>query len=834
MAEDAEYFRRLRSRERQAFAVILLERATASFWRPLFWIAAFIGLFLLDLPFFSGPAAGNIIRLLFFIGLAVLIIAAFAGFRSPGRIEIRRRLEEDSGIAHRPLASIDDLLANPESPITRDIWELRGKGLVKIIESLRFPSARPQLAVRDPYALRFIALALLAAGLLTGGFDWRNRLGDKFRFDLSRPGHAAAKESRVTIRVEYPEYTGLAEKVLQSFPGNAEPLPVIEESRIRVRVTGGIGTPRLHFGKLSLPLKNEGNGTYMLDAPALPSEKISISQTLISIAEVPVRFIRDAPPSISMTGAIQPLDKGGIRFPLKLSDDFGVNNLDIRLELDDSLEGAVPVIGAPLDASRLVMSRAGAETDIYPVFDFSSHTWAGLPVKFYIAVTDTKGQKTGIYSEKTILPERSFEDPVSQILIELRRQLAWMPESSAFDVRVALENLLLAPGVFENDFISFLIIRAAASRLGYAPGGEGAKAVIPLLWDVAVRLDGGSLTLARRELLEVQQALEDELSKADPDAGRIEMLMQEMRLALGKYLLEMGRSVAGHNGLSLPPGTELGSLDSKTLSAVLEKLHSLALAGETADARELLSKIRRMMDALDSAQAIDLPPDMQFMDRGRNELKELVDRQKELLAQSRYQQGLIDRAKDQTYGRWLPGGRLDLGDLPPPPAGKAPGIDTGSSFAAQEALRFALGQLMREADEILGSIPEGMGLAEQEMRASSANLAQSRPGLSMPHQQNAIDYLQQARQDMSSQLAARMQQIIALSISPGGLDPLGRPMEGGEEQSGKSFFDSDVKIPEESERKKIEEILKILRRRSGELSRPEEELEYFRRLLRQF
>jgi hypothetical protein len=74
--------------------------------------------------------------------------------------------------------------------------------------------------------------------------------------------------------------------------------------------------------------------------------------------------------------------------------------------------------------------------------------------------------------------------------------------------------------------------------------------------------------------------------------------------------------------------------------------------------------------------------------------------------------------------------------------------------------------------------------------------------------------------------------MMMLTLGPGKLDPLGRPMQEG---NGPSWMPgSQVKIPDEAERKRVQEIQKMLRDRAGELERPDYELDYFRRLLKQF
>ena len=125
-----------------------------------------------------------------------------------------------------------------------------------------------------------------------------------------------------------------------------------------------------------------------------------------------------------------------------------------------------------------------------------------------------------------------------------------------------------------------------------------------------------------------------------------------------------------------------------------------------------------------------------------------------------------------------------------------------------------------------------MGLAEQEMRSSAAMLGNNDPSLSAPHQEKAIKYLQDSMQQMSQQMAQMMKQMMMMAMGPGKMDPLGRPLEEGK---GPSWLPgSQVKIPDEAERKRVQEIQKLLRDRSGELERPDYELDYFRRLLKQF
>ena len=162
-------------------------------------------------------------------------------------------------------------------------------------------------------------------------------------------------------------------------------------------------------------------------------------------------------------------------------------------------------------------------------------------------------------------------------------------------------------------------------------------------------------------------------------------------------------------------------------------------------------------------------------------------------------------------------------------------VDTTQNKAEQDALRYILGQLMMDAAEHLDEVPEKMGMAEQEMRESADDLGENNPRGSIPHQEQAVKYLKDAQESLAQQFRQRMQQMIGIGMSGAEqkYDPLGRRYSDEDDPNGRGV-DSRVEVPDELQKKRVDEIIKMLRDRSGDRSRPREELEYFRRLLRQF
>lgn len=255
-----------------------------------------------------------------------------------------------------------------------------------------------------------------------------------------------------------------------------------------------------------------------------------------------------------------------------------------------------------------------------------------------------------------------------------------------------------------------------------------------------------------------------------------------------------------------------------------------------------------MMDMLNPSAARPMPEDMQMMAEGVNELQQLIERQEDLLKQTKEQARILDTINNfnSNFGNPLPHNNQllqewGLNEVPPMPPQQEPlpepevaGVNTQENKTEQEALRFILGQLMLDAAEVLPEIPENMGLAEQEMRGSSDALGDNRPDNAIPHQEKALEHLKESQEQLSQQFAQRMLQMTGMMFGSGmRYDPLGRPY-GNDNNGNNPFHGSEVKVPSDAERKRAREILDLLRRRAGEQDRPQIEREYYRRLLKQF
>jgi uncharacterized protein (TIGR02302 family) len=826
---------------------LIAERLTAVGWRISTWAGFFAGLWLFQIQTLFGVSGAVSIFLLFIAGVFYFIWKDARHFHWPQAGDIDRRIEQESALRHRPLAAMQDSLANPQRSNTRRLWEEGRIRLTALLGIIRHGKPKAFMAARDPYAARLGVLLFFALGIYAAGPAWNERI--YVGLTPLRFSNGAESPDRLSLWVTPPAYTGLQPLVIKG-NGDGNVINIPAGSTLKITVRGGAGVPRLVVtGKdNNLAFAETDEGNFILEAPVPPGHVLNVKQGFFTRAAWPYEIVPDRPPLISVKDGVEVTHDGPMRFPLEVEDDYGVKNVIMDVTLNQSMSGSP--LGEPVNESRVVMSPPETKMPIQPVYDLTAHAWAGQPVSITFSAEDGMGQKVAAEPVIMTLPERPFAHPIAKKLIEIRKRLILKPESDYKVLTQEIELLMVRPGLYLDDKTVFLALRAAASHLYWAdpPSRKDAIDVVDLLWDVALRVEGGEISIAARNLRDAQRALEKALENPDTTQEEIQKLMSDLRGAMTEYFMEMAREMQkrmaeGQEFPMMSPEMMARTIDPESLANFMEQLEARMMAGDKKAAQEMMAQLQRLMDMMDPSMAAPMPEDMQMMSEGINELQQLIDRQKDLLAQTQSQSKSLENLKNEFgFGEKLQEENFPdqwkMDDMPPAPETPAepPSIvmNTSQHRTEQEALRIMLGTLMQEAGEVLDEIPENMGMAEQEMRGSSAALGENNPAGSIPHQETALEHLQQSQKQLSQQFAARMQQMIGFSMMGGGMkfDPLGRPYGGDGKRNG--LFGSPVKIPDEAERKKAQEILKLLRNRSGELERPDEELDYYKRLLRQF
>ncbi len=826
---------------------LVAENTVRALWPFALWCATFASLWLFQIPQWFGQTVEIGVAVIFLAGAGYGLWRGLSSLRLPRHGDITRRIEQDNHLSHRPLSGLEDSLANPAHHETRRLWSLWQDRLHPALLSLQWPRMRGVMAQCDPYALRALVLCLLLISLIVAGGTWDMRLRHglmPFAFNKT-----AAPSENVVLWITPPAYTGKPQITLKGFGKKGQPLSIPEGSIIKARVTGWVGTPELLFDDAAYPMTPLGKGSYGIEKTLEKSSTLAIRQMYIPRSRWPIVFVPDLPPSITLTGEPEIQPRGEIILPLQVHDDYGVENMTAAIILDKPVDDTA--MGGPFHETRTVMSPAAIHMDFKPEFDLAWHPWAGQPVIVRLGITDHKGQTASLPDLKLTLPERAFKHPVARRLVELRKRLIWTPEAASGNVLHTLESIMVQPDSYHRDPVVFLALRSASGRLFYSAGNRGAvAAVIELLWDTALRIEDGNFSIAQRNLRDAQKALQDALANPESTADEIAAKMDQLRMAMANYMQEMFRELQkqiSESGAEMPimsPEAMMQHISPEDIAAFLDKMQAEAMSGDRNSAREMLAQMERMMNMLDpSAMQTGMPQDMKDMMESAQKIQELIERQKALLADTQARAGDINQ--QQSYSQPLPPNaelmkQWGITDLPPQPQETRQGqnaprreIDTTGSKAEQDSLREFLGEIMLEMGEKLGQIPNSMAKADHAMRGASTALGHNSPGDSIPHQEAAIQHLSEGQQQLSQQLAQRMKQMMMFSFGMGSrTDPLGRPMEDGEGNN--PWSASKVKIPDKAERRRVQEILEELRKKSGELQRPAYELDYYRRLMRQF
>lgn len=854
LSEDA-LKRRLRRKRRAGFAVLLWESLSGSWWRTFFWGLFFAGLFLWRAPSMFGQAGEYGAWLIFTIGLIWFGVRGLRDFHWPRMADVDRRLEQASALRHRPLDALEDQLSHQDHPDTHILWRANAARARRMITALKIPAPQPRIGGQDPFALRMLALLLCVSGLIAAG----PQSAENLRHGMMPYSLSALEGAGGTLNIwaTPPDYTNMDVIALTGAP-DKDTAPIIPAgSVVKARLHGGIipgfmAPPVLAMGDHTWKMRKLDDGNWGADANIADATAMQVRRLFMPVWSRAYQYKPDTPPVITADAAPRVLEKGELLFRLTMEDDYGVAALETHMSLAD---GEIsPVSVADITDHRPLSTQAGRPYQYDAIFDLAGHVWAGLKVNVTFTAIDRAGQRTATAPITITLPERAFRHPVAQAIILERKNLLEDTLAHRYPVAYRLETIMASPGAYQGDVRVFLALRTAASRLAYARADEDIGPVLSLLWDTALRVEDGNLTHAMRDMRNARHELQKLLN--DPNASKDDIAQALARLqnAIGEYMTElvreMQKQIAANPALqNLSPEMFGKNINLGNFDEFLAQLQAQAMAGNMDAARDMLSQLDRMMEMMDpSRQQASLPEDVQYMMEAVQDLQELIRDQRELLAETTT---LADLAgpPPQSYSETIPFDpdtydRIGGDDLPPPPTPgqKAqatppkPGgmsVNSGAEAARQENLRARLGGIMLEADQALGQIPQTMQEAEHAMRAAAKELNENRPLFAPPHQQAALDALEQAQDNMSQSLSQRLQEMIILSFGAGQLDPLGRPMREDGEGDPLSPY-SQIEIPDESARRRVQDILRLLRQRSGEIHRPDYELDYYRRLMRQF
>lgn len=841
--------RALRLARRMGLAKLAL--AWESLWRSLWPLTALAGIFLvvalLDLlPLL--PAAAHAAALALFV-LAALLLGwrCLRFWHWPDDAAARRRLETETGLHHRPLTALEDrIAAGAGDPASAALWAAYRRRVVATLGRLQVGWPRPGLAARDPRALRaLLGLVLIIAFALGAG-----SAEDRLRRAVT-PGAvlAATPPGQLEIWITPPAYTGLPPLVPRA--DSETPLTVPVGSTLLAQVTGGRGAPQLRVDTSATAFETIDPRNFRIAATLDRGTVMAIEQNGRPLAAWTLALTPDAPPSIGFAEPPAPTRRAALRIDYEAADDYGLAAVAATLRRAATPAG---VADTALELTLTLPEPNARSARAASYHDLTAHPWAGLKARLQLRATDSAGQTTMSEAVELVLPERVFQNPVARAIVAERKRLVGDPAGQRGAVAEALGEISLRPDRFQEDLVVFLALRFAVLRLGARDGdsADSVDAVQSLLWDTALRIEDGRLSLAERELRALQQRLQDALANRESDA-EIERLIRELQQAIDRYLQAMIENALRNPQdprAMRPMDRNAQRVERMDLQRMLDQARQMARTGARDQAREMLQRLQEMLENLRAGQPMQAESgeDGEDGEGGEGSARQMMQGMQDMM---RRQQQLTDRnfRRSQQQQQQRPGQRGQQGQQGQPGQGGEPGEgDMEGDIAEQEALRRQLGEMMRGLSERTGRIPDALGRAERAMREALDSMQRGQPGRAVRPQMDALDQLRQGAREMMQQMMDQMAQQPGqrgqqgngdpgANPDPGdpdlrqqARDPAGRPLNNGLNGTNSN----DIGIPGDSELQRSREILDELLRRAGERFRPQLERDYIERLLRRF
>jgi uncharacterized protein (TIGR02302 family) len=831
-------------REALAALSVALSRARQallweSVWPVLVALVSALGIFL-SLSWaglwISLPPVWRIFGVALFALLLIATLVPAIRIRIPGLREAVSRLDRSNIAAHRPATALTDKLSSKaEDPMVAALWRAHLQRTAEAAKNLRAGMPAPKLALRDPFAFRALILLAVVAAFFVADNDRTRRIAAAFDWT----GALTPRLYRVDAWITPPLYTSRAPVLLagirhdEAAPGETAQVAVPAGSILIVRGTNLAALDLVIEGNL----KEEPNPNPDAAKTGIERHFRILENASITVKGLPVgeakwsfRAIADRTPIIELLKDPEITGRSALSLSYRLDDDYGVTQAEAQFEriTPPAAPSALPVrplIDAPNFALTLPQARTknGAGQTAK---DLTKHPWAGATVRMTLIARDEAGNEGKSEPRQIAIPQRSFQKPVARALIEQRRELAFDANARG-RVQAALDALMIAPERFTPEANVYLGLRTASTRLKIARTDDDLRGVIDYLWEVAVLIEDGTLSDVERDLRAAENALRQALER-NASEEEIKKLMDQLRAALDKYLQALAEQQRRDNNttnLDRPdPNTRV--VRPQDLKNMLDQIEKMARSGDRQAAQKLLDQLQALMENLQKNRRAAGP--QQNQDGPLDQLGRMIQEQQRLRDRT-FKEGQ-DNRRQQQQGQ-----------------GQQKNSQMGQLQQGQGDLRQQLERMLeqlRKRQQQQGQdgqdgqngqgndAAEALSRAEQAMRDAEKSLGQGDADGATESQGRALSQLRRGAQAMAD----------AMQGGPGDgpgfpdgqeadaadrTDPLGRPVRN------RDFGDDyTVKVPDEIDTQRARRVLEELRRRLSDPSRPQLELEYLDRLLR--
>ena len=410
-------------------------------------------------------------------------------------------------------------------------------------------------------------------------------------------------------------------------------------------------------------------------------------------------------------------------------------------------------------------------------------------------------------------------------------------------VLTALDALAIAPERFTPEAGIYLGLRSIYFDLRNSKSDDQLRDVVARLWQMALQIEDGDVSQAEQALRQAQDALREALERGASDE-ELKKLMDNLRAAMDKFLQALAEEMRKNpQAQQRPLDRNTRTLSQQDLNSLMDRMEQMARQGNRDAARALLDQLQQMMENLQMARpGADQDQGDQDMNSALDELSDMIRKQQQLRDRT-FKEGQNQR-RPQRGQRGQQGQQGQQGDQ-----------QMGDLRQDQQALKDRLNKLLEQLRQRgMGQQPgqkgEGqepgdkdgpgqqLGDAGEAMGEAEGNLGEGDADGAVDSQGRALEAMRKGAQGLAQQMQEGQGQA---GPGPNGqpgrgreradqnTDPLGRPLRGRDYGD-----DTTVKVPGEIDAQRARRILEELRKRFGESFRPQLELDYIERLLKDF
>lgn len=789
-----------------SFLALLAERVWAAFWPVFSVLALFLSIAFMNVFAHVGAVLHAVLLTLFALAAILFCARGVHRFHPLSCHDTERAIERASGLFHRPLSSLRDVPVNPRED-TAALWQKHLEQTRRKITGLRIYKPAPDTAAQDRFALRHAALLLLVIGMSVANGRGSIRLEDALTPDLS--ALLPSRPNTLDAWIEPPDYTHLPPVFLSTTQLNTAPyegdIRVPQGSLLKIRISGHDNPPSLRFdGEKKIPAKADTRA-YTLELPLEKDGVLKLRQGFRTLLARDIAVIPDTAPEISIA-LTDKTQQGALKITYAARDDYRIRRItaDIRPEAQSGLpQDSARDIHFDVPVSAADKNGFGKHTE-----DLTYHIYAGMPVTLTLTAEDDRGQTAVSKGYKLLLPERTFKNSAARNVIFERKRLFWFDNTlTRFLSGEALTKIVNRPALYKGDIVSFMALASAIKRLGYDGDEESVRSVEDLLWDIALKLEDGGLSMAARDLREALQKLSSALDDKNTSKEEITQLSDEVAKKMQEYMAALAqemqqRMAAGKRGADIPPEIADKMMQRIDMEKLMQELRDM----NSGDAREQMRKMteffKNALDNLDTQKMDEISQQQQQAMEALSEMQDII----------KDQQALMDKT-----GR------------------KKDGEGTSEEEGQQSALRQKLESAVQKLSSAMPDLPPSLGEAGKAMEQAAQALKKGDAKGALPFQKEALEKLQQGSDESISEMSSKMQMmVLSFGAMPQGenygegYDPLGR------EDGKRGNKDEDILLPEEKERRRVQQIIEELRSRSNDYQRPKVERDYIDRLLDMF